>query len=80
MDPEYKKLHEQFVSNSTGTTPEEIVLISCSIPLSVLIIAFTLKASNFKLNQTSFGFVNNLYQVLNASTTLKNGRKVGDKS
>jgi hypothetical protein len=56
MDPEYKKLHEQFVSNSTGTSPEEIVLISCSIPLSILIIAFTLRASNFSWDKSTFRF------------------------
>ena len=46
MDPEYKKLHEEFVSNSNGTTPEEIVFISCSIPLSLLIVEFTAKIVN----------------------------------
>ena len=46
MDPEYKKLHEEFVSNSNGTTPEEIVFISCSIPLSLLIVEFTSKIAN----------------------------------
>ena len=66
MDPEYKRLHEQFVSNSTGTSPEEIVLISLSIPLSVLIIAFTLKASNFSWDKSTFWFefLNNFCQRL----------------
>ncbi len=52
MDPEYKKLHEEFVSNSSGTSPEEIVFISCSIPLSLLIIAFASKVS--KTDKSSF--------------------------
>ena len=52
MDPDYKKLHEEFVSNSNGTTPEEIVFISCSIPLSILVIAFASKIST--RDKTSF--------------------------
>jgi hypothetical protein len=55
MDPEYRKLHEAFVSNSSGTSAEEIVVVSCSIPLSLVLIAFTAKVSNLGKMQT-FGY------------------------
>ncbi len=54
MDPDYKLLHEEFVSNSTGTTVEEINAISCVTPLSVLVLAVTSKLTSSRFEKDSF--------------------------
>ena len=37
---DYKTAHESFVSGHGGTTPQEIMLVSLVVPVSILLLAF----------------------------------------
>ena len=51
---DYKAAHESFVSGHGGTTPQEIMLVSLVVPVSILLLAFVRRV----------GYTSNLTQVL----------------
>ena len=57
LEEHYRQLHERFVSNHTGTNPMEIVVVSTSVHLSLLLFAFfTLFFKSARLDMKDFSF------------------------